>query len=276
MTFFTDLKIKHIDNRYIFYPTLLVAVLSGAGYYFLGAGLTAAILLPVIVLILLAMLFHTYRGVVQEIKYQDSRNQAMLNIHTMVDADLPLPYLTGWAAFPELISAILKEVKLAKPDHIVEIGSGSSTIITSYLLKEHGKGRITSLDHDEYYGGLTVKELEQRGLQDLAAVHYTPLKAQEFINRTFSWYDLSSVDFEALPAIDLLVVDGPPEQTNTHARYPALPLLYPFLSEKAVVILDDAGRKEESEIVEMWLKDYPEFTHEFIPTEKGISILRRS
>ena len=74
----------------------------------------------------------------------------------------------------------------------------------------------------------------------------------------------------------MLVVDGPPEKTQSHARYPALPLFYEYLSDEAVVILDDAGRKEESEIVEMWLKDYPEFVHEFIHTEKGISILRRT
>ena len=274
MAYFTDLKIKHVDNRYIFYPVIVIALIATACYLFFGFEISVLVSTPLVLLILLSTIFHVYRGVVEEIHHQDSRTQAMMNIHNLIDADLPVPYLTGWAAFPELISAILSEVKQLEPNNIVEIGSGSSTIITSYLLRELGKGKITSLDHDKKYGQITKSELFKHGLTEQAEVVFSPLKNYEFDGLTYSWYDLTNVKMDYIK-VDILVVDGPPEQTNKHARYPALPLFYKNLSEKAVVILDDAGRKEESEIVEMWLKEYPEFTHHYIPTEKGISILKR-
>ena len=39
-----------------------------------------------------------------------------------------------------------------KPDTILELGSGVSTIISAYCLKKIGNGKIISLDHEkEYY-----------------------------------------------------------------------------------------------------------------------------
>ena len=274
MSYFTELKIKHVDNRYIFYPVILIAAIIFACYHYFGIQLAVLVAIPLVLLIVLSTIFHVYRGVIEEIRFQDARTQALFNIHSMIEADLPIPYLTGWAAFPELINAILTEVKGLNPNHILEIGSGSSTILTSYMLKDTGSGRITSLDHDNNYGLITKSELFKRGLSDQAKVVFSPLVNHEIDGLTYSWYDISKLDLENM-VIDMLVIDGPPVQTNKHARYPALPLFYKNLSEKAVVILDDAGRSEEKEIVEMWLKEYPEFKHVFIPTEKGISVLKR-
>ncbi|GAB5408702.1 MAG: hypothetical protein BalsKO_10670 [Balneolaceae bacterium] len=148
------------------------------------------------------------------------------------------------------------------------------TIITSYLLEELGNGRITSLDHDKVYGEKTRQELDLHGLKDLATVQYRPLINHTINGKNYSWYDTSNLELEE-KSVQLLVVDGPPEKTQPHARYPALPLFHKYLSDNAIVILDDAGRKEESEIVQMWLKEFSDFRHEFIYTEKGISILRR-
>ena len=53
-------------------------------------------------------------------------------------------------------------------------------------------------------------------------------------------------------------------------------MLHDKLSNNAVVILDDAGRKDEQKIVAMWLEEFPDFEHEYLPTKKGISILRRN
>jgi hypothetical protein len=64
------------------------------------------------------------------------------------------------------------------------------------------------------------------------------------------------------PKLDLVIVDGPTayEPGKAKSREPALPLNRPFLSERAVVILDDVNRKGESEILDRWLQDYPEFS----------------
>lgn len=275
MSYISELNLKIADNRYIYPPVLLIALLSFAAYFF--SGFQAALLVTLILSLLYLSLisFHIYRGIVKEIYYQDQRTQALFNIHSIVKPRFPLPYLTGWAAFPELISCILTEVKRSKPNHIVEIGSGSSTIITSYLLQELNNGHISSLDHDEAYGEKTRKELILHGLKDVATVYYRPLISHSINGKQYSWYDTSNLNLDK-KSVGILVVDGPPEKTQSHARYPALPLFYEYLTDDAVVILDDAGRKEESETVEMWLKEFPEFSHEFIHTEKGISILKRN
>lgn len=273
MSYFSELKVRHPDNKFIFYPVLLLIVLVVSLYLIYGISIAMMVGVALALLITLATVFHTYRGIIEEIRFQDQRTQAMFNIYGLVKPRLPLPYLSGWAAFPELISTIIGEVLKNKPAHIVELGSGSSTIITSYVLEDLGSGKISSFDHDEQYGGVTRTRLENHKLSDFATVIPAPLKSIQIEGNSYNWYDINLDDITT--PIDMIVVDGPPEKTQKHARFPALPYLYEKLSEKAVVILDDAGRKEESEIVEKWLTMYPEFTHEYVYTEKGISILRR-
>ena len=224
-------------------------------------------------LVTLTSVFHTYRAIIEEIRFQDQRNQALFNIYEFINPVLPLPYLSGWAAFPELINTILEQVKINKPDYIIELGSGTSTIITSYLLKEVKNGIITSYDLEENYGKITENHLSDHGPSSFAEVVPVPLKTIALDGNSYKWYDIDTSSLKG--KIDILVADGPPLKTQKHAHYPALPFFFEYLSEKAIVILDDAGRTEEREIVEMWLKKYPEFIHEYIRTEKGISILRR-
>ncbi len=54
--------------------------------------------------------------------------------------------------------------------------------------------------------------------------------------------------------IDLLVVDGPPAYAAGHglARYPALPVLCDLLAPRATVILGDAERPGEQEVLRRW------------------------
>jgi hypothetical protein len=73
----------------------------------------------------------------------------------------------------------------------------------------------------------------------------------------------------------MLIIDGPPGNIQHLARYPALPLLFHLLSDDVVVLLDDAFRADEREIVKRWLKEFGGFSLEEIDAEKGAAILRR-
>src|SRR6185295_577572 len=75
--------------------------------------------------------------------------------------------------------------------------------------------------------------------------------------------------------IDLLVVDGPPGDVGDLARYPALPLLHERLSDNAVILLDDASRRDMRLILDLWLREFDNFDLERIDTEKGAAILRK-
>ena len=74
----------------------------------------------------------------------------------------------------------------------------------------------------------------------------------------------------------MVFIDGPPETTGKMVRYPALPLLINNLSPDTVVIVDDAFRKDEQEMIGRWLENFPEFRIEKHKTEKGTVILRRT
>jgi hypothetical protein len=75
--------------------------------------------------------------------------------------------------------------------------------------------------------------------------------------------------------IDLLVIDGPPESTQKMARYPALPLLFKYLLNESIIILDDGGRKEEKEIVEIWEKEFENISSEYLDFEKGAFLIKK-
>jgi hypothetical protein len=65
----------------------------------------------------------------------------------------------------------------------------------------------------------------------------------------FSWYDPPS---QNLPdQFRLVVCDGPPGQTKG-GRYGLLPVFGPRLREGTVIVLDDADRPAEVELVNRW------------------------
>lgn len=68
-----------------------------------------------------------------------------------------------------------------------------------------------------------------------------------------------------------MFVHGPPGDTQSKARYPALPLCHSLLSKDAIVILDDYYREDEKEMATLWAERYPGFTLRIVPHEKGHS-----
>jgi hypothetical protein len=71
------------------------------------------------------------------------------------------------------------------------------------------------------------------------------------------------------------VVDGPPayEKETSRSREPALQQLRPYLKEGAVVVLDDANREGEREVLSAWIESFPEFSVSVSSAGKGIAIL---
>ena len=121
-------------------------------------------------------------------------------------------------------------VEKRRPKTIVELGSGMSTLWLAYALESLGEGRVIALDHDEHHFAETVAEVRHAPLGDAGLPdHDTP------------WYTTSA--FEDLDAVDLLLVDGPPQATGKSARYPDMPAFLPKLAAGAFVILDDIDRR---------------------------------
>lgn len=166
--------------------------------------------------------------------------------------DLPLD-LSGWAADPVLVHNAVRLVLDARPGLVVECGSGSSTVAIARTLRASG-GRIISLEHDAGYAQRTRELLLVHGLDDLAIVVTAPLVSRTVDGRTFQWYTPVYEPLLTQP-IELLVVDGPPGSVAPRARYPAVPLLKPFLAEWCSILMDDGDRSDERAIAHTWRED---------------------
>lgn len=273
MNIFKQLKTKHADASFIYGWTALAAIVFlSIGFLFDIVGIATLFTLFIYLFILISV--HLMRYNQQNLKYQQQKNQSILSIHSTLQPDLPIPTMTGWAAEPELIENILKEIYITKPDIIFEIGSGTSSILSAMLLNKIGKGSIISIDHDARYYDSNQSDIDRYGVSELVSLHHAPLKVQQVNGNSYNWYDINGIEINA--KIDLLVIDGPPSKTNKLARYPSVPMLYEHLSDDAVIILDDASRPDEIEMVKHWTNEYPDLKASFIPSEKGIAVLRRT
>lgn len=181
-------------------------------------------------------------------------------LRPLLDAGGYLPWTEG-ALRPAALVEVANEIVLADRREIVELGSGISSVVLARLLRERGGGYLTSLEHDPSWLRLVASQLEREGLGDFARLVEAPLVPHPLGLGGAPWYAEDAVD--ALPAAgtDLLLVDGPPGYGAgmERSRYPALPALADRLAPGALVILDDADRPGEREILERWEQELPEW-----------------
>ena len=180
----------------------------------------------------------------------DAEDAKALQALTRLDGAF-LPW-TSYSMRPAAILAAASDVVIMDRRQIVECGSGNSTIYLARLLSQRGKGRITTIEHDAGWAATTSQMLEREGLLDVVTVVHAPLVA--------GWYDTHVVDAAGLgTAADLLVVDGPPAHGGTpdpSIRRKALDVFHTRLTPDATIILDDAGRRGEREVLAKWTESF--------------------
>ena len=162
------------------------------------------------------------------------------------------------------------------PKYAVELGSGVSSIYLGLALKKFSAGKLDSFDHEELFTKKTQKFLEVNGLVDIVTVRHSPLSSYYFDQSEWLWYD--DTVLKAKKGIDLLVVDGPPRMLQEKSRYPALPIFIEKLSKKATIVLDDANRANELEVIDLWEKFLKSNTIKYSLNiykefEKGLAII---
>jgi len=185
----------------------------------------------------------------------------------------PLPCTRGYAASPDLLVTIYQKILDNKPKTILEGSSGLSTLVSSYAAERVGHCKIISLEHEPLYRDISQSNLEKHGLAHIAHVYHAPITTHTINGQDWKWYDFSAADIP--DEIDLIIIDGPPKRLQKHARYPALPLLIDKLSPGGQLLLDDADRKQEQEIAQLWSSEYSNIKLEHIPLEKGLLVVTK-
>jgi predicted O-methyltransferase YrrM len=173
----------------------------------------------------------------------------------VLEPTLPLPSLSGWALEPDTAGFLVRWILQEKPEMIVELGSGVSTLLFAYALEANGRGSLLSVDAEETYAARTRDLLRTHGLEHRARVHHAPFEPLDLDTWKGRWFQLDVLLPIEDGTVDLLVVDGPPKSTGRLARYPALPILIRKLRSSATVAVDDADRTAERTMVDAWIRE---------------------
>ena len=205
--------------------------------------------------------------------------EALQSIRGLFPEAVYLPPTRGWAGSPDFLLKLVELVITESPKYVVELGSGVSSVVVGLALNKFNNGRLLSLDHEVAFAEKTKKFIEINNLKETVDVMCCPLSEYQYKDSRWAWYDLSKVTFEH--KIDLLIVDGPPRKLQEKSRFPAITILMNKLSSEAIVVLDDANRKNEQQVIKDWelylnendyqfdLFIYPEY-------EKGLAIFKLS
>lgn len=197
--------------------------------------------------------------------------EALIGLYRDLDGLPSLPPLRNWALSPDTARELHALIKTYTPRHVVECGSGASTVMLGHLRLAGLVEQVTSIDHEPVYFELTRQRLRSSGLLDAVDLRFSPLVDRAVEDRSMRWYD---VEAAGIDPIDLLIVDGPPASTGPMARYPAVPLLVDAMRPGCLVVVDDFDREDEEEIVATWRERYPfELIELNRAVEKSLAVL---
>ena len=149
----------------------------------------------------------------------------------------------GFAAQTDYLEEVCRRA-LQTCGPILECGSGLTSVILGLLAGRRGV-KTWSLEHVPEWGARVMNVLERFEIPNVQVCE-APLRSFG----EFEWYD---APLDALPAeFQLVICDGPPGAT-VGGRYGLLPVMDARLPAGSVILLDDAARPGEIEVLQRWV-----------------------
>ncbi|TKD52913.1 class I SAM-dependent methyltransferase [Sphingomonas baiyangensis] len=167
-----------------------------------------------------------------------------------------LPNLGSWKADTGFLTLIVDRIEAMRPQVVVELGSGASSLIVAKALALNGGGRLTSCDQHADFVSATREWLGEHGVD--ADMRATPLVAAPG-GWPGIWYDHGRLP----ERIDMLVIDGPPWTIHPYVRG-AAETLFDRLPVGGTVLLDDAARPGERIVAARWRKRWPDMRFDLV------------
>lgn len=160
-----------------------------------------------------------------------------------------LPNLGSWKADTGFLHRIVDAAEELRPQVVVELGAGASTLVCAKAMARHGGGQLISYDQHADFVDATARWVAEEGGE--ADLRWAPLsdEASDWPGR---WYELRDLP----PRIDLLIIDGPPWAVHPFVRG-AAECLFDRLTPGAMVLLDDAARPGERIVARRWRRNWP-------------------
>lgn len=160
-----------------------------------------------------------------------------------------LPHLGSWKADAGFLTLLVDQIEAQRPETVVELGAGASSLVAARALQRNGQGRLISCDQHAGFVRATRQWLRDHGVE-------ADLRATPFRRSPGGWPGIW-YDHGTLPArIDLLVIDGPPWTIHPFVRG-AAETLFDRLPVGGTVLLDDAARPGERVVAQRWRQRWP-------------------
>ena len=200
---------------------------------------------------------------------------AMTQLNGLLNGEF-LP-ITEYSLRPYTLVHILNDILINNRRTIVEFGSGISTIAISYLIKQKGLNvKLISFDHDSKWQEVITSQYLKDNSSEIQMVHAPLSITTNGINKGQRWYDEGVVNKTLKNhKLDMIIIDGPPGETNEFARYPAIGAVKKYLNEDGIVVVDDIHRPDERRLVEDLISEgfFPNwsFRHCMLSKQQGFN-----
>jgi predicted O-methyltransferase YrrM len=164
-----------------------------------------------------------------------------------ISAALARQLVYGWAnenmsASEEFLQAIFRYA-CESPGPILECGSGLSSLVLGSAAQRSGQ-QVWSLEDDPFWVSVVRSALARFDI-DTVEVCASPLRNYG----DYEWYDPPR---QKLPTNFALVICDGPQGTTPGGRYGLLPVLGQHLRSGCVILLDDATRAGEQQVLARW------------------------
>lgn len=197
--------------------------------------------------------------------------ESLLWLYHAVKPDHPFPRFRGWAASPDFLRIIIERIREQKIKKILELGSGSSTILLGEFLKRtKSRAKIISIDERKESFIKTSHELKKRKLNKKVFLYFCPLIQFTKTKNNTKWYSVPMFVFKS--KFDLVIIDGPSTLNDPLSRRLTIDRLKNAVASNCLFIMDDTNRPGEQEILTKWNAERKIKNLEQLPTEKGTAL----
>jgi hypothetical protein len=148
-----------------------------------------------------------------------------------------------------LLRQIVDEIR---PRAVLEFGAGPSTAVLAEALAAIGGGALTCVDDRLHLAAESLDRARAAGNVDLHVAE-SPIELRLTKNGIIYTYTAAREAILSRGPYDLVFIGAPRMAWGRHCT---LPLVYGSLNDRALVVIDDGGRRRTRALVRRWLKTH--------------------